>query len=353
VHPQAKILAGDDLIVYGTGQTTGVDYIIPSAGDVAGRGIADGGSFSSTKFAIAGKKVALVNATTGAITIFNASTGTTALTGVSAPDGTTLSEGSGNYFAVTDGTTVKVINVTNASPSVVTFTNAPPNHAKQISVDGTNKAIAVFSSNTFCLYDITNPSSTLYSFFSIIGADVQLASPFLFNNGKIFFCNATDSKVFLLNLAGTGYSMNYGPSTGGLAMAGNRFGYFFKADSSDAVGENTRSAIGPVSGAPDAVTATVPGVPIDGSSSAHGYVGFGSTIAITSAGDRYFIAGKGEIGAGEYLQVSSGGTFTVLPDPSASDQYGFPASDVSCSSNTVACKGGSGQNTVVSYIILN
>src|SRR5262249_25166532 len=61
VHVQGKIAAGDDVIVFGTGGATGVDYIIPSGQDTAGRGIPGGSGFSSYSFAIGDRNVFLTD----------------------------------------------------------------------------------------------------------------------------------------------------------------------------------------------------------------------------------------------------------------------------------------------------
>ncbi len=375
MHCQAKILAGDDLVVYGTGQidtNKGVDYIVPSAGDTQGRGITNGESWCSYSFAIAGKKIGLVK-DDFTVAVYN--TATSALSTISTDEirlnsingGAYCSgniQGDGNYFVVicdpgivTDHMVLKVIDVSGATPQVISF--AKENFTStviQVAVDGTAKKVVVATMDKFYVFDITDPTADPVIINNADGTNINVQM--VFKDGKILYADFNNEKMQLATVSSgviTTISVDPDgwdkPTLIDVDMNGGKLGFFLKEYYD---GVNYRAAVGNVASAPTVSKAPDPdhATRIDGSTTNNGFLAYASTISITPDASKIFIAGWESIGSGEYLQYSTGGVNFSLIQGTGGDAYGFPASDVSCSSNTVAFKGGQEQDTVVCYIKL-
>jgi hypothetical protein len=375
MHCQAKILAGDDLVVYGSGQINtnkGVNYIVPSAGDTLGRGITDGESWCSYSFAIAGKKIGLVkdDFTTA---VYNTTTST--LSAILITDIRLNSinggaycagniQGDGNYFAVicdaglvTDGKTLKVIDVSGSSPVVISFSKENlANQIVQVAVDGTAKKVAAAAADKFYIFDITTPTADPVIVENPNGTAINVQM--VFKDGKILYADFNNEKMQLATVASgliTTISVDADgwdkPALIDVDMNGGKLGFFLKEFY---VGINYRTAVGNVSDAPNVSKAPEPNAAtkIDGSTTNNGFLAYDSTMGITPDASKIFIAGFADIGAGEYLQYSNGGVDFKLIQGTGGDAYGFPASDVSSTNNTVAFKGGRENATVVCYIKL-
>jgi hypothetical protein len=375
MHCQAKILAGDDLVVYGTGQSNtnkGVDYIVPSAGDTQGRGITDGESWCSYSFAIAGKKIGLVKDDFTAA-VYNTATSTLSAIPIadirlnSINGGAYCSgniQGDGNYFAVicdpgivTNGKTLKVIDVSGVTPLVISFDKENfTSQVIQVAVDGTAKKVAAATMDKFYVFDITDPTADPVIVNNADGTNINVQM--VFKDGKILYADFNNEKTQLATVSSgviTTISVDPDgwdkPTLLDVDMNGGKIGFFLKEYY---VGINYRAAVGDaasaptVSKAPDTDNATE----IDGSTHNNGFLAYASTMGITPDASKIFIAGFADIGAGEYLQYSTGGVNFTLLQGTGGDAYGFPASDVSVSSNTVAFKGGTEEATHVCYIRL-
>ena len=175
-----------------------------------------------------------------------------------------------------------------------------------------------------------------------------------------------DSRVSLLNVADgtvTPFSNNPTQRDAPVALAGGSFAYFQFREEADAIfGASTvfRSAIGRVSDAPnstlagqfDAIGSDTPDCVDDGNA------GYGSTLAVTPDGSRWFLAGEGPVDrVMEHLQMSTGGAFEPFEDTEGDTQTGtVMATDVSASSNTVAFRAlrqvrGAGCMTIDDWVI--
>lgn len=372
-HPQGRIQAGDDVVFYGFDGANGVDYIIPSAGDVVGRGIPNAESYVSYSFAVAGRRAFLVDNSLEA-SVFDADTGnldTLPLTEITLKNIPSSQyekghvQADGDFCAViceetevTDGKIVKVIDASGANPQVISFTQNPAPTAEQVeqvAVHAASGLVAVEAAGKFYIFDINDPTAAGVEFDAVAAGigDLQMA----FDGERILY--ADDSATFnaiVLDLAtGDNLPLAENPAAGRrLALANGSFGYFL---SNNSVGAHFRSAIGVLDAGISATLTTVTTAAlddfIDGSTPNNGLVGYGSTITVTADGSRWFIAGDEDIGSGDYLQTSTGGAFTVVPDPLDQDELGCPATDVHASANTVAFKTGEGSEVKVGYIILD
>ncbi|MBN2563150.1 MAG: hypothetical protein JXQ75_19685 [Phycisphaerae bacterium] len=366
-HANARIRAGDDLVAYGTEALLGVDYIIPSAGDTAGRGITDSDRFRSNSFAVAGKKIALVGDAGSAIlyqvAIFDSANPgdptvipatQVRLQSIPVSDGDAGHiEADGDYVVavsdpseVADGRMLQVIDVSGAVPVVTSFGTDPASSAwnvAMVAVDAASKQVVAADTNAdvFCVYDIDNPD-TAPTQFDASGHDgihdnVQMA----FDGQYVLYRNdAGYSKAMVLDTtSGTFTELEFAQNN--VALGGGKFGYFVDRDASDDTGGG-RSAIGATTnfGSP-----TLAGdVQIDGYTNNNGLFGHGTNIVITPNGEHFFL---------NCLQHSTGGAFTTFTDPSGTNAYGCPGWDVSCTNNTVAFRSTTdGNNNIVAYIII-
>ncbi|MBI5864674.1 MAG: hypothetical protein HZB38_09225 [Planctomycetes bacterium] len=371
VHSQAMVRAGNDLIAFGTGGSTGVDYIIPSGQDATGRTIPNSSNFKSYSLAVGGRNIFLTDSNFQ-VTVFNVDTqdqtavdlGEVRLVSIPASqwDAGHI-QANGDYCAViceetdvTDGQVVKVIDVSTGLPSVISFTASPITNGelvKMVAVNESTQQVVAATSSKFYVFDITNPtgSPTEYDADSNgvgSGAQMQFDGTHVIYQDDAGFPNA---KVLTLSNASI-TTLGLNPSTGSsLAIAGGAFGYFLDRDSSDSIGSHLRSAIGT-----DITTSpTIALVDdfIDGSTTNNGAFGFGQSIALTSDGTTWFLGGLESIGSGEYLQVSTGGAFNTIADPTGADTYGCPGTDVFCGEDVLAFKVGSQTDTTIGYILLN
>lgn len=187
-----------------------------------------------------------------------------------------------------------------------------------------------------------------------INSKVQM----VFRNGKFLYADYSNEYLQLADVASGSITLmtvdsdQYDmPTLIDIDMNGDKLGYFCRYWSH---GINYRSAVGAVASAPGVTLAPDKdsATQIDGSTDNNGFVGWASTMAITPDGSKIFIAGHESIGQGEYLQYGTGGAFTVLQSADSPSDWGFSASDVSASNNTVAFKGGTNEDTYVCYIKL-
>jgi hypothetical protein len=370
-----KLDAGDDLIVYGI-DTRGIFYIIPSEVDVeelpeTGSAIPNSDTlFDERSFVVAGKKVALVRSTF-AVSIYD----TTTATLVDIPSGEILLDrfrvpvdanqpgqmtADGALIAtlndageVTDGHVVKVIDTTSDTPEVISFATPADFEGtfNQVCVDADSRRVAAHGDNPgdmLYVWSIDDPTAPPLAYdFSIRGGfsdNIQ----FRFDHDLILFQSGVtdgDWNIALLDVnSGTVTLLDHNPTQNEMpvAMAGGSFGYFvWREDADKGPGfVDYRSAIGALESVPAATLAAQADVYavqedacVDG-----GKIGYGSTLAITPNGERWFLAGFGPIETQfEELQMSTGGAFSAFEDPDADTQTGWVmASDVVASGSTVA-----------------
>lgn len=366
LHPQAKILAGNDLVVFGTGPTSGVGYIIPSAGDTTSRTIPSNELYRSYSFAVGNSNIYLVDANFQ-VTVFNTALGTATTIDVgdirlknipssAAAPGHIMADGAYcaaicEESATSDGNILKVIDTSGATPTVISFTNNPSDFAEsweQVAVNDATQSVVAVIEDKFYIFDISQPDSEPVLFESgVFGVgNTQIAY-----DGRyvIYQDDVSPSNAQVLDTnTGIVQTLTSNPSSGPVAANNGSFGYFVNITSADSIGSHMRSGIGMFPN-PMAMLATVNQY-IDGATTNNGALGFGQTIAVSPNGQYWFLAGQGSVDSGEYLQVNDGTGWKLFADPT--NNYGCPATDVSVSNNTIAFKSGFGTTTVVAYFTL-
>lgn len=366
VHPQAKILAGNDLVVFGTGPTSGVGYIVPSAGDTTSRTIPDDGLYRSYSFAIGNHNIYFVN-DSFQVTVFNASTGTPTTIDVSdirlknipsnaAAPGHIMADGA--YCAVLcdedetgDGNILKVIDTSGGAPNVISFTRNPSNFSEnwqQVAVNAAAQSVAAVVDGKVYLFNIAQPDSDPILFetgeFGVGNTQIAFDGRYV-----IYHDGATQPNAQVLDTnTGIIRTLTNNPAAGPVAGNNGAFGYFVNMTSADSIGSHMRSGVGAFPG--PGATLAVPNQFIDGATTNNGALGFGQTIAVSPNGQYWFLAGQGSVDSGEYLQVNDGSGWKLFADPT--DDYGCAGTDVSVSNNTIAFKSGFGTTTVVAYFTL-
>lgn len=364
VHNSARVAAGDGVIAYGTGGFSGVDYIL--VGDTSGRGIANSDNYRSSVVLVIGKKIILVGSDFS-ITIFDTEADTTetiALTDIrlqNIPVGTAASghvRKDGNYVAtmnddgeVTDGKIVKVIDVSGANANIISFAVNPPSQPDQLDVDASNPHVAVVDGDTFYVYDIENPNTAPEEFdVSAEGGieDTQIN----FKGGYIFYHAFEDgsTRAKLLNTA-DGMVMDMGVTEAAVGLCLNETGkyiYYVDRDAGDSIGGDYRSGIGTI----PTLNPTLAGdTQVANGTDNLGRFGWAQLCTIPPDGSFYFLCGDTSIGTGEWLHVSTGGAFTLLPDPIDADDM-LRASNAEASNSLIAYKTGRNADTVLGYIVL-
>lgn len=367
VHNGGRIAVGDDLLVYGYGGFAGVDYIIPSAGDTAGRDLPNGDTYVASAFAVTGKKIALVSSFL--ITIYDTATET----GTDIAEDTVRLENTpvgiesqghiraaGGYVVCRNdpssngGKKIIAIDVNGDTPSIISFATDPEGNVDHIEIDVQNMEIAAKSGNSFYIYDIENPNDApvVYDTTDLGGISDTAYS---FDGGYIFYEDneAFGNARFLNTADGTVTALAQNPSAGEQCHSGGKYVYFVNRDAGDSNGSDSRGATGDV---PNADASLAGDQEIDGSTTNNGFIGWSQTCAISPDGAHTFISGRTSIGSGEFLQHYNGG-WALVPDTNASSPYGLPATDVASSNTLVGFKTGdgttTGTNTKVGYIILN
>ncbi|MFH0983176.1 MAG: hypothetical protein V2A79_16780 [Planctomycetota bacterium] len=382
-----RIEAGDDLVVFA--DSDGIYYFTPTDADAdtdTATEIPNSGSlFGKHDWKVVGRKIALVRST-NAVAIFDTETGT--LTDIPGTDitldrfvvpsdayrpGHMTSDGDlittiNETTAVSDGNAIKVIDVSGATPEIISFPNpadflggfnqaAVNAETRQVAAHGTNPGDLLY------VFDIDNPSAEplTFDFFDRGGFTDNIQM--VFDGDYIIYQDDSfdgDWEIALLNVAAdtiTVFDNNPTQNSMPVAMANGSFGYFISREDADAIlGAVTlyRSAIGSVADAPDSTLADQfdpfdlrPSViDTDGIVDRAECVanddpmsaGYGARICVTPDGARWFLSGQGAIDYRlDYLQMSTGGRFEDFDDPEDATLTGsVMATDVSCSSNTVA-----------------
>jgi hypothetical protein len=369
VDPGVRVEAGDDIVVYGLDVLNRVDYLIPSAGDREGLGITDGPNYRSASFAVAAKKIALVNTQTFIVVIFDTLTRaprTIPFTEIQLNDvprdvyAPGHIQADGPYVVVRNapasGNLVKVIDTTELEPRIIAFAVDPPAVPWHIAIDGEAAQVVAAVDDTFYLYDINEPMAAPASFNLRDVGGIDQGTIFKFDNGYVFYKDGTEAtNAAFLNVSdGTITVLTENGAAEELAVSNTQFGYFLNRDANDSVGAFHRSGIGTVPG-PNAFLAAA-NQQIDGATDANGLIGWGQAVAISPNGAYTLISGKGALEPGDYLQISLGAVFATLNDPEGTDPYALPGTDVSVSDTCVAFKTGTsapdGSPTRVGYVVL-
>lgn len=371
VRHDKAIRAGDDLVAFGTGATTGVSYIIPSTNPTTETAVPDASEYNSGAFAVGGKNVFLVGSNTGSlafqVSVFDSETGTIVHTFPTSDVrlGTipASEEDVGNIQAdgdfcvvicdqntVTDGKIIKVIDASSNPPTLIAFgVNPASSHfgVDQADVDAATRRVVAVADDTFFIYNMDGPNLGPIQIAAPNGVgDVQMeiAGDFI-----LAIDNQAPGEAFLVDIVGqTIVPLTNPEATWDVSLCNDGFAFFADATLDDRAGGGQRVAVGTMPG-PDSTKAAMNQY-IDGSTVNNGLVGYGGSLSMTPGGEYVFLSDG-------YLQYSGGdAAFVVIPDPDASDVYGTPAWDVHCSANTVAFKTASDRsadtNTKVGYIVL-
>ena len=369
MHPDKRITAGDDIIVFGTGGFSGVDYMVPSAGDTNGRGIPGGKGFHASSFAVAGKKIALIQ--NFEVTIFDTVTQSAVripseqirLTTVPGPlhaPGHMHSDG--NYIicrsdrTTSDKRLIKIIDVEKDEPEIISFEESPPviraDFIKHVMVDAENKTAVAATDEAFFIYRIDKPSADPVEIEvegGIAELPPQLEGDFILFQDRDAFPNTKVLQISTKKVT----RLKHNPSAGVLKLTNGSMAYFVKTNSNDSVGNGIRIAIGTVNDLDNLRLAPERRF-INGRTANHGAFGYGETVAISPDGDTWMLGGLSSVGAGEYLQISQGNDFQLVPDPRGKDRFGCYATDVTVCNKTVAfkTKGPDYRAAYVGYMLL-
>lgn len=363
-----KIDAGDDLVVFGL-PNTGIYYFKASTAkpeiDAATEIPNSGALFDARSFKVAGKKIALVRSN-NRVAIWDTATETLSdnVPGVILHNlpveanrpGHMTSDGNliatiNDPGATSDGNALKVIDVSGATPTVISFPTPEEFQGtfEQAVVDAETRTLLAHGRNPGVLlyvFDLDAPNAAPLSF-DLFESGFQNNVHMAYDRGVVIY-NQGDNVVLLdvTDAANTPQVFDNNPSNlnAAVALAGGSFAYFVWAEDADMGPQPDllRSAIGRVTAAPaatmagqfDSVFSSGPPECVqDG-----GLLGYGSSVAITPDGSRWFLAG---IAAPEpdydFLQMSTGGKFQTFDDPDNDTATGFVmATEVSCSANTVA-----------------
>ncbi|MBK8270466.1 MAG: hypothetical protein IPK83_20095 [Planctomycetes bacterium] len=374
LHVQADIVAGDDVIAFGTGGFSGVQYVIPSANDTAGRDIPGGSNFVAGMINVVGKKIICYSSDfaahvydTETDTVEDVALNEVRLTNLPIGKAGRVTSGDGYVVVrcddgeVDDGNQLKMIDVSDNTPVVVPFTSYPAGTSDfaHAAVDKTRNQVVAVDDEKLLFYDAANPDAaptevdTSTNMVNGQSNSVDNSVPIYADDGVVLFISSPDGLAFLYLVDSDSYvqlSTNRAGQADYTLRAGS-YGIFLNEVADDSIGSDLRSGIGTVSST-EPTFADVEDLRFEGTTNG-GAFGYGQEIEVTTDGGTWFICGSESIGSAETLQVSSGGKFVNVPDPAGVNELGVPATDVSISDNVIAFKSGAQQDTVVAYIILN
>ncbi len=375
-HVQGHMAVGDDLIAFAavtdSGSPDGVAYIIPSEGDTAQRDIPGGADFAENSFAVSKNgKIWLVN--NFVVTIFDTVSETSAVIDNNDirpvnipvdPEAAGHTQASGNYFVtrndageVADGAIIKVIDVSDATPDIISFTKNPGGvtsgfQVPMVGIDAESMRVVAVANDIFYVYDMTDPDADPVAFDVSTLGGIDNEVQFKFDGTFILYHDDnTKENAMLLDITDAGnkpVELDNSPASGHTELVDGRFAFFTE----ESLGSSLQSAIGTTAAAP-ASTLAADDNPIDGSTTNNGYFGWGQTLAIEMNAAVWWMAGNDSVGSGDYLMRSTGGAFSTIADPEGADENGLPASDVNVSENTLSFKYGVDTETYVGYSILN
>jgi hypothetical protein len=363
---KGRIEVSDKMIAYGTGMVKGVDYIRP--GDTKGRGIPGSDQFSSSFFCVAGEKIVVANPNEFTVSVFDTAAGKMTNIPVdelklyrvsgSMYDGGSI-QCSGNYAVVITDTSgkdmaaFKVLDLTGAEPRIIPFKGRGQAFSRQILVtqvavdDKSGHAAAATPTYDIVLFNFKKPEEEprVLFFESVKGVG---KAQMRFDDGRILFHSGEAYPRAILTDIESGEPVELTRAIHSSALRADTYVYFADRDSKDTLGIVARAAVGKISEKPVFVTGEAK---VDGATANNGYIGFGSSVAVTPDGKQIFVAGRDDIGRTERLQAYRAGKFALVPDASVRPAF-LQASDVIASSSIVAFKVGVDNRTTLAYIKL-
>lgn len=368
VRFDAALVAGDDLIVFGTGAVTGVQYVVPSTSPGAGTDFENSADYSANRFGVAGSNIVLLGGpdSTFGVSVFNTVTGTTTTfpeTELRAanipidPDEVGPLDADGNYAIVandqteTGGINVKMIDMTGDVPVVVNLANIPDISEfnsfgiGDVRIDGTARIGVGEILNTFYVWDLDNPDTDPIAIDTGDDGPVTEAVWEISGNYIMYLASVSGGdQTKIINIAdGSITTLPIQPSASTLAIGGATYVYTLRRDSEDSFATVSRTATGSVSD----LGATAAGDDEDDP-----WRNFAGDACVTADGGRIFIAGNSSGGvntSAEFLQWSGGGA--AFSSFATGDTF-LTAVDPNCSANLVAFKIGANNDTFLGYIIL-
>ncbi len=360
------LIAGDDLIVVGTGQGSGVQYFVPSDPNPVAMNISETEQFVISGFAVTGKWIILRNVE-GEVFVFNAETATLtpldpqefAVAG-GAATGLPDFRADGDFVAAvmdreqtTDGFLYKLMSLVNPTPQFIPLTQNPPGTSDpftpfdtQVAIDGFQGLLAAQVDDNIYFYNFSFPDLEPAAFdFSTFGG-VSIQKPIWLDNLSLMYLARDTSPegermVYFarMNVGSTSPAPVSPAAFNDFFLNNGQFGYFAaQSDSDRLLNQQTRSVFGLVLGATPTVTSDAVTNTSIGEIRDDGVFGFGQTLAISPNGEYRFIAGAGAEDDADLLQVSKDVFWEVFNDPRATDEDDalLKARDVTASDDACA-----------------
>ncbi|MCG8404905.1 MAG: hypothetical protein MI923_06880 [Phycisphaerales bacterium] len=376
------IKAGNDLIamgVTGPGVTGGVQYIKPSQGPDANI-ISNFHTFMTGGFNIAGTWIATRDFN-GNVFFYDTATDTfievdeddLALnSGATTDKDEFWAEGTHmvtrtDTARVADGHKLKMIDFSQNPPVITSFTQDFPDQQGTtqevpiIAVDEERMQFVVLQLDIFYLYDMNDPDAAPTTFNTGGDGGATNATQPYFDDGYVIYHDRQGASngrrvTRMLNVdTGEITQLSENPSAiWDVILVNGVFGYFVKETEDDEIDNFiSRSVWGTVNGTISYTNTNETDILIVPPDRETGLVGYGQTMAVTPDLRFRFIAGGGSQGNANYLQVSAGAGFAViptLPEFANVDPNGLEASEV-VTSNTI-CAFKTLFNNQLAYIIL-
>jgi hypothetical protein len=361
------IRVGDDVIAVGTGNESGVQYIIPSRGDLDPISLSNFETFQASGFAVTQKWI-IVRNFDGDVSVFDSDAESLSTfaeaelalaAGAAAPnfpefftDGA-LAVTFADPTKVTDGQPVKLIDLATSPPTVLSFPDPPvtpvANRTSEIwqaAVDADAERFVVQVTDFIIVYNANDPNAEpqVWDLTAIGGVTVQQEIR-LDGDWLIYQAHEQSGNgrwlTRLLNITnGVSLLISENPSRPRpLALQGSSFGYFAHVSDDDvSTNDTARSVFGSIQGDAANVTQLNDARTPLGSDPDDGILAYGCSVAITPDARFRFVAGCGTVAIAEYLYASNGGAFRVIPDQADLDPAGLgtPASNVVASDTLVA-----------------
>ncbi len=378
LNAEGDIRVDEDLIVIGTGQNSGIEYIFPSEGNTP-MNVTNFGTLETTGFNVANGWIA-ARAFSGDVTFHDTSDGTTINVDeadLALPSGAAISTdfwADGNFMVavanvnrVDDGHKIKFIDCSGATPQIVSFTQDIPDQQGTtqekvlLDIDADRMEVVALQLDVFYRYDMTDPNAAPEVFDFSADGGVTNATEFHYDNGKVIYharetTNDFRRLTYIADLdAGTTTMLSENPSgIWDVHLTNGVFGYFVNETDDDVISNNiSRSVWGTVNGS-IVFTDTHETDVLISEERTDGLIGYGQTLAATPDGEYRFLAGGGSQGNANYLQVSrNGSAFVVvpsLPEFANIDPDGLEASEVVA--NNSICAFRTLTNNQVAFIVL-
>lgn len=328
------------------GETTPQNVVFPS--DVSSH------DSSRRGFAFAGKKLVVKDANSGRIFVFDTETNTSKTMPFASIDlgasGLNLWEADGSHVATINASVtsqdganriVKVVDISDINNYAITpFAFDPASSPDGVSIDATNRRIAVRAGTSFLIYDIDNPNTAPLTFTNNAfdgSGDIRIRGTFLafFDSNKNFA---------VLNFADPANAVVFPPARNparpelGMGFNNGLFSYLTtqNADDGSTVAIINRTIFGNVTDPLNPTDAS--GTFVNGADATDGRYGFGAGLSISPNARFNFVAGSTgvEVGDEERLFLSLDGAAYLPVEDLTEATSVLRAGGVCASDNLVA-----------------